>query len=151
VLPGLFLDPSGPENSRWAFWPISRPISIAEPVAGSSYGGDSWTSSHSPRIVASSVASFSVAYCFRRFGDAAFDRGLISVTDEGVVMASPNLGAKARDVLVLSTAPPLPGLRDAHRAKLAPSPDPERILRQIGGLKLGPYSKPPGDVWGRMI
>ena len=55
------------------------------------------------------------------------DRSLISFTDDSVVMATPNLGARAPDVLELST--PLAGLRDAHRAKLAPSPDPERILR----------------------
>jgi hypothetical protein len=51
--------------------------------------------------------------------DAAFDRGLISFTDDGAVLTSPNLGAKARDVLGLSTAPRLLGLREEHRANLA--------------------------------
>jgi hypothetical protein len=51
--------------------------------------------------------------------DAAFDRGLIGFTDDGAVLASPNLGTKARDVLGLSTAPRLLGLREEHRANLA--------------------------------
>jgi hypothetical protein len=51
--------------------------------------------------------------------DAAFDRGLISFTDDGVVLAGPNLGAKARDALDLSKAPRLQGIRKEHRANLA--------------------------------
>jgi putative restriction endonuclease len=51
--------------------------------------------------------------------DAAFDRGLISFADDGEILASPALGAAARDTLGLSTAPRLAGLRDEHRVNLA--------------------------------
>lgn len=51
--------------------------------------------------------------------DAAFDRGLVSFGDDGSVLASQRLDAKARDALGLTAAPRLPGLRDQHRANLA--------------------------------
>ena len=51
--------------------------------------------------------------------DAAFDRGLISFADDGTVLANPQLSEAVRQALGLSAAPPLPGLRDAHRANLA--------------------------------
>jgi HNH endonuclease len=51
--------------------------------------------------------------------DAAFDRGLISFADDGSVLASSNLGLKAREVLGLRAAPRLLGLRDEHRTNLA--------------------------------
>jgi hypothetical protein len=51
--------------------------------------------------------------------DAAFDRGLISFADDGIILASPQLGETARRALDVATAPPLTGLRDAHRANLA--------------------------------
>ena len=52
--------------------------------------------------------------------DAAFDRGLISFSDDGTVLASPQLSETARKALGVATAPTLTGLRDAHRANLAP-------------------------------
>jgi hypothetical protein len=51
--------------------------------------------------------------------DAAFDRGLISFGDDGSVLASPQLSEPARKALDIDSAPPLAGLRDAHRANLA--------------------------------
>lgn len=51
--------------------------------------------------------------------DAAFDRGLISFSDDGTVLASPQLSETARKALGVATAPTLTGLRDAHRANLA--------------------------------
>ena len=51
--------------------------------------------------------------------DAAFDRGLISFADGGTVLESPQLSETARTALGLSGAPPLAGLRDAHRTNLA--------------------------------
>lgn len=51
--------------------------------------------------------------------DAAFDRGLISFTDDGTHLANPQLSETARKALGIATAPPLTGLRDAHRANLA--------------------------------
>jgi hypothetical protein len=60
--------------------------------------------------------------------DAAFDRGLISFADDGAVLASPTLGAAARDALGLSAGPRLGGLRDKHRANLA-------LHRTRNGLK----------------
>jgi hypothetical protein len=51
--------------------------------------------------------------------DAAFDRGLISFADDGTIVASPQLSETARTALGLSGAPPLAGLRDAHRGNLA--------------------------------
>jgi hypothetical protein len=50
--------------------------------------------------------------------DAAFDRGLVSFSDEGQPLASPSLGAAARAALAFDSAPPMPGLRDAHRSNL---------------------------------
>jgi hypothetical protein len=51
--------------------------------------------------------------------DAAFDKGLVSFDDDGTVRARPSLSATARQALGLDIAPPLSGLRDAHRANLA--------------------------------
>jgi putative restriction endonuclease len=51
--------------------------------------------------------------------DAAFDRGIISFADDGTILASPQLSEAARTALGLSGAPPLAGLRDAHRTNLA--------------------------------
>jgi hypothetical protein len=51
--------------------------------------------------------------------DAAFDKGLVSFADDGTVLESPNLGAKAREALSLSGTPRLPGLREGPRANLA--------------------------------
>jgi hypothetical protein len=51
--------------------------------------------------------------------DAAFDRGLISFADDGVILASSRLSENAQLVLGLRSAPPLAGLRDEHRANLA--------------------------------
>jgi HNH endonuclease len=51
--------------------------------------------------------------------DAAFDRGLVSFSDDGAVLANPALSAAARNALGLNDAPRLAGLRDAHRANLA--------------------------------
>jgi predicted restriction endonuclease len=50
--------------------------------------------------------------------DAAFDKGLISFADEGAVLASPRLSETARKALRLDAAPPITGLREAHRANL---------------------------------
>jgi hypothetical protein len=51
--------------------------------------------------------------------DAAFDRGLISFSDDGTVLARTQLSETARKALGIATAPPLTGLSDAHRANLA--------------------------------
>jgi len=51
--------------------------------------------------------------------DAAFDKGLVSFADDGAVLANPRLGETARKVLRLDTAPPITGLREAHRKNLA--------------------------------
>lgn len=51
--------------------------------------------------------------------DAAFDAGLVSFADDGTATASPEFSAAARAALALETAPPLWGLRDAHRSNLA--------------------------------
>jgi len=51
--------------------------------------------------------------------DAAFDRGLISFADDGSALASPALSEAARKALCIDSAPPLAGLRNAHRANLA--------------------------------
>ena len=51
--------------------------------------------------------------------DAAFDRGLVSFADDGLVLASAALSKPARNALRLESATPLAGLRDAHRANLA--------------------------------
>ena len=50
--------------------------------------------------------------------DAAFDRGLISFADDGTVLASDQLSETARSALGISAAPPLNGLREAHRVNL---------------------------------
>ncbi len=50
--------------------------------------------------------------------DAAFDAGLVSFADDGTVLASPGLSAAARTELGIERAPPLPNLRDVHRANL---------------------------------
>lgn len=52
-------------------------------------------------------------------GHAAFDKGLVSFGDDGAVLANPRLGETARKVLRLDTAPPITGLREAHRKNLA--------------------------------
>lgn len=51
--------------------------------------------------------------------DAAFDRGLVSFGDDGLVLASPKLDVKARNALGLAAAPQLLRLHDEHRANLA--------------------------------
>jgi predicted restriction endonuclease len=51
--------------------------------------------------------------------DAAFDRGLVSFADDGLVLASPRLGKEEREALGLARASPLQGLRGAHRVNLA--------------------------------
>jgi hypothetical protein len=51
--------------------------------------------------------------------DAAFDTGLVSFTDDGTVLVSPELSAAARTALCIESTPRLPNLRDAHRANLA--------------------------------
>jgi hypothetical protein len=51
--------------------------------------------------------------------DAAFDTGLVSFADDGTALASPELSARARTALGVENAPPLPNLRDAHRANFA--------------------------------
>jgi hypothetical protein len=51
--------------------------------------------------------------------DAAFDKGLVSFSDDGKPLASKSLGAPARDALGIDTVQPLLGLRDGHRASLA--------------------------------
>lgn len=48
--------------------------------------------------------------------DAAFDAGLVSFADDGAALLSPDLGAEERALLA---TPPLLGLTDAHRARLA--------------------------------
>lgn len=50
--------------------------------------------------------------------DAAFDGGLVGFTDDGTVLARPELSAAARTVLGIDRAPRLHTLRDAHRANL---------------------------------
>jgi len=51
--------------------------------------------------------------------DAAFDVGLVSFTDDGAALASPELGRAARVALRLDSAPRIPNLRDGHRTNLA--------------------------------
>jgi hypothetical protein len=51
--------------------------------------------------------------------DAAFDKGLVSFNDDGTLRLSSSLSEAARQALDVAHAPPLPGLRDAHRANLA--------------------------------
>src|SRR6266446_875937 len=51
--------------------------------------------------------------------DAAFDKGLVSFDDNGVLRVSSSLSESARQALGVATVCPLSGLRDAHRANLA--------------------------------
>ena len=51
--------------------------------------------------------------------DAAFDQGLVSFADDGMARVSSSLSEAAGDALGVAGVPPLPGLRDAHRANLA--------------------------------
>jgi HNH endonuclease len=51
--------------------------------------------------------------------DAAFDTGLISFTDDGTSLVSPELTTSARTALGIESAPRLLSLRDAHRANLS--------------------------------
>jgi hypothetical protein len=51
--------------------------------------------------------------------DAAFDKGLVSFNDDGMARVSSSLSEAAGDALGIAGVPPLPGLRDAHRANLA--------------------------------
>jgi predicted restriction endonuclease len=51
--------------------------------------------------------------------DAAFDKGLVSFNDDGTLCLSSSLSEAARQALGTANVPPLPGLRDAHRANLA--------------------------------
>ena len=64
-------------------------------------------------------------------------RGLISFADDGEILASPALGAAARDTLGLSTAPRLAGLRDEHRVNLALHRAPEWTLDEDRDSGLG--------------
>jgi hypothetical protein len=51
--------------------------------------------------------------------DAAFDRGLVSFSDDGTVLVSPLLSEIARTTLGIDRVPPLKGLQDRHRENLA--------------------------------
>jgi putative restriction endonuclease len=51
--------------------------------------------------------------------DAAFDKGLVSFTDDGTVCVSTSLSESARRALGVATVPQLTGLRAAHLANLA--------------------------------
>ena len=51
--------------------------------------------------------------------DAVFDTGLVSFANDGTLLVSSELSSAARTALDLDEAPPLPNLRDAHRANLA--------------------------------
>jgi hypothetical protein len=51
--------------------------------------------------------------------DAAFDKGLISFSDDGAVRVSASLSESARQALGVAYVKPLAGLRDAHRTNLA--------------------------------
>jgi hypothetical protein len=50
--------------------------------------------------------------------DAAFDKGLVSFTDDGSPLASPQLSRAVRAALNFDAAPRLAGLRDAHLFRL---------------------------------
>lgn len=50
--------------------------------------------------------------------DAAFDRGLVSFSDDGTTLASPNLSSAARVTLAFDNVSRLETLRDSHRANL---------------------------------
>jgi hypothetical protein len=66
--------------------------------------------------------------------DAAFDTGLISFADDGVVLVSPELSPAARAALALETGSRLSNLRDAHRANLAV----HRARHGFSGFTLAP-------------
>jgi hypothetical protein len=51
--------------------------------------------------------------------DAAFDKGLVSFTDEGTPLIGKSLSPPARVALGVDTVQPLRGLREGHRANLA--------------------------------
>src|SRR5262249_28852412 len=51
--------------------------------------------------------------------DAAFDKGLVSFAESGVVLISPRLSELARKALGVDAVPPLRGLRDGHGANLS--------------------------------
>jgi hypothetical protein len=51
--------------------------------------------------------------------DAAFDAGLVSFANDGIVLTRPELSAAAGAALGIESAPRLPNLRDAHCANLA--------------------------------
>ena len=51
--------------------------------------------------------------------DAAFDAGIVSFSDDGTVLVSPELSDAARTALGIESAARLPNLRDAHRGNLA--------------------------------
>jgi hypothetical protein len=51
--------------------------------------------------------------------DAAFDKGLISFDDDGVVLLGPTLSAAAQKSLAIDSVPRLEGLRDEHGANLS--------------------------------
>jgi hypothetical protein len=50
--------------------------------------------------------------------DAAFDRGFITVADDGSLLVSPRLAADARALLGLDAPPRVAGITDGHRAYL---------------------------------
>jgi hypothetical protein len=47
------------------------------------------------------------------------DKGLVSFTDDGTPLVSPNLSPAAQVALGIEAAKPISGLRDAHRANPA--------------------------------
>jgi hypothetical protein len=51
--------------------------------------------------------------------DAAFDKGLVSFDDDGMLRVSAALSVSARQALGVAIVPKLAGLRDAYRANLA--------------------------------
>jgi uncharacterized protein DUF3293 len=61
----------------------------------------------------------SVGLLLSALWDAAFDQGLISFADDGRPLIGPKLSEAARKTLSADAAPPLRGLRDAHRTNLA--------------------------------
>jgi hypothetical protein len=69
--------------------------------------------------------------------DTAFDAGLVSFTDDGTVLANPELSAAARTALGIERAPRLPNLRDGHHANLAT----HRIRHGFSGIS-SPASSP---------
>jgi predicted restriction endonuclease len=50
--------------------------------------------------------------------DAAFDKGLVSFSDDGTVLSSPTLSVDACKALAIDKIPKLANLRDGHRANL---------------------------------